>query len=222
AVVRRHGKAWAAKTGGRVEVVEYDPAGDPPAADVWVIAPARLARWAAPGELLPVPESYRERKGEYDWPTLRPLYGARLLVWGDRAYAFPLLGESPLCFYREDLLKQEKKGPPATWEEFAEIAEHFQKKSGPSLPPLPAKDDDLDREFYAVAAPFVRRAVGEREENPPPDDQAFSFHYDLKADGRTVEPSLDARGFVDALKLLRRFQAAPPTGAAPAPPPALP
>ena len=52
-MVRRHGRSWASRTGGELEVVAYDPGQGPQAglaADVWVIAPAELARWVAVGQ----------------------------------------------------------------------------------------------------------------------------------------------------------------------------
>jgi len=98
---------------------------------------------------------------------------------------------------------------PRTWQEFADIAEYFnkQKRPGidhpcPGLPPLPANDDELDREFYSIVACFAHRAIREDDPKPPPDDEVFSFHYDLE----TGAPRIKSPGFVHGLQMLRRLQ----------------
>src|SRR5216683_3226829 len=63
-VVKRFAPGWGRRSGAQVEVVAYDPKTSPLSdglADVWVIPPWQLGRWAAAGDLLPVPESFTER-----------------------------------------------------------------------------------------------------------------------------------------------------------------
>jgi len=226
-VVERYGRDWATREGVRLEVTPYEPAAGPDAvegADLWLIEPASLGRLAAADRLAPLPDEYRrERPGEeggrrYEWGTLLPLYRERLLRWGDRAYALPVLGEAPLCFYRLDLFVdpatqasfraryQRQLSPPATWEEFAGLAEFFNGRPGtsPSLPPL-GGDDEIDRQFHALAASCAVRAAGGH--NLPRDRDArgelFSFHCDFA----TGEPRVASPGFVYALRLMQRLQA---------------
>jgi multiple sugar transport system substrate-binding protein len=233
---RAQSRPWAARQQAQVEVVvgEAGAAG----ADVWVLRPAELPRWAAAGRLAPVPAALRERAGAYEWMGLLALYREQLLVWKGNAYGLPLLGEAPVCVYRSDLFadpgrkkayaaflaaRGEKAGkvarelgPPATWEEFADLAEFFRAQhpagaAGPSLPPLPEDDLTVDRLFYTVAAPYARRAVGEEEAVGAGHlDEVFSFHYDLK----TGAPRVASAGFRHALGLLGRLQACRPEGAA--------
>jgi len=239
AVVRAGARAWAARQGARVEVVAYDPRTGPEGvegADVWVVAPADLPCWAAAGGLTAVPEEYTQRQNPYAWMSLLPLYRRQLLVWDRTVSGLPLLGESPLCCFRSDLLEdpahqqafQAQYGRPlrrpkefaeVTWEEFADIADYFQRhhpsgRPAPSLPPLPADDEGLDREFYSVAACFARRAVAAAED-PGADhqDEVFSFHYDLQSGA----PRIASPGFVHALELLRRLQQYRPPGTSAAP-----
>jgi hypothetical protein len=235
-VVRNYTRGWATAAGVQVEVVRYNPEAVPdqgPPADVWILPPAQMPRWAAAGQLHPVPETYLTRRGKYDWDNIIPLYRYKLLVWDEKVYALPLLGDPWLCFYREDLFRdpqhrdafKKKYGcdlkAPVTWQEFADIAAYFdqQKRPGidrpcPSLPPLSARDADLDREFYTVATSFARRAIREDDPKPPPNVEIFSFHYDLD----TGETRIDKPGFVHALKFLQQLQKHRPAGTSPEPP----
>ena len=169
--------AWAGRCQARVETATYAPPKGPDGidgADVWVIRPAEMPRWAAAGRLVPAPQELTSVESGSGWTGLLPLYRDRLLLWDRTAYALPVRGEAPVCFYRRDLLGDagrraayeakygRKLGPPRTWDEFADIAEFFQgEPSGlvHSLPPLPQDDGALEREFYAVAACYARRAV---------------------------------------------------------------
>ena len=70
AVVEQHGgNGWGQREGAKVQVLRYEPGTEPPEADAWVIAPAELGRWAAAGQLQPVPESYL-KDGSYGWNRL--------------------------------------------------------------------------------------------------------------------------------------------------------
>jgi hypothetical protein len=238
-MVARYGQSWAAASRARVDVIPYDPHSSPEAAsaDLWIITPARLPHWAAAGKLHAVPDRLQAQGPAYAWQDLLPLYRNKLLIWDRKAYALPLLGEAFLCYYRADLLGDAKDRqsfkeqfghelpPPSlreiTWEQFQEIASFFHNRprpgSGgryPSLPPLPALDDELDREFYCVATPFARQAVEEEAKMPPPPAELFSFHYQLG----TGAPRIQTPGFVHALKLLRQLQAFRPAAAAKEPP----
>jgi multiple sugar transport system substrate-binding protein len=232
-VVRRYGQIWASRTGARIQVVAYDPAAESetgPPADLWVVSPAQMPHWANAGELWPVPETLTNGTTGYAWQNLFPLYRYKLCLWDEKVYALPLLGDVPVCFYREDLLQDaghraafrtrygHEPAPPATWQDFFQIAAYFhkQKRPGidrpcPSLPPLPESLDDLDRLFYAVAVPFARRAIREDDPHPPAAGEVFSFHYDLESGAiRIATP-----GFVRALQLLQRLQAFRPAGTVP-------
>jgi multiple sugar transport system substrate-binding protein len=230
-LVKSFSRPWASRRNVTVEVTAYDPtAGPDPAADAWVIAPAELGRWAVAGRLLPVPQELLDRTAGFGWKDLLPQY-RELLVWDRIDYAFPLLGDSPVCVYRSDLFAasghqeafRKKYGrplnPPATWEEFADIAEYFQQhaprdKFEYNLPPLSAGEDGLDRAFFSVAATYARRAIPEEEAiNAEKAEEVLSFHYDLKSG----QPRIAAPGFVHALALMRRLQACRPKEPAAAP-----
>jgi multiple sugar transport system substrate-binding protein len=232
-LLNRYKPAWTKKSGARVEIVSYTGAADSAGNDAsaWIIRPAEMPHWAASGRLAPVPAEYKAPADAYNWGGLLALYRDKLLRWADEAYGLPLLGESPLCFYRADLLADaphqqafhDKHGrdlrPPRTWDDFADIAEYFynNKESGkavPSLPPLPESVEELDYLFYAVAAPHTRRAVFQDQNLLVSDEELFSFHYNMK----TGEPRIDHAGFVHALQLLQRLQRCRPAGPHVAPP----
>jgi ABC-type glycerol-3-phosphate transport system substrate-binding protein len=234
-LVSRLAKAWAGQQQARVEVVRFDPPAAPPEADILILRPAELPTWVVRGAVLPVPDSLRTDPA-YGWSSLLPIYRAQLLLWESKPWALPLVGESPLLVYRSDLYKDQackaawrafqQKQPgrdrpilelraPASWEELAEQAEFFRQHHprgtpGPSLPPLPADDRQLDRLFYQVAAPHVRRAI--REDEPVGADhlrEVFAFHYDLE----TSQPRLAEPGFVESLELLQKLKDCRPPGA---------
>ncbi len=224
--------AWANRCQAHVETTTYtlpkglDSVAD---ADVWVIRPAEMPRWAAAGRLVPAPKESTAAESGSGWTGLLPLYRDRLLLWDRIAYALPIRGEAPVCFYRSDLLGdagrraayeakyRRKLGPPRTWDEFADIAEFFQGEPAGlahSLPPLPEDDGALEREFYAVAACCARRAVsGDESAGPERADEMFGFYYDLQ----TGRPRIDGPGFVKALALLRRLRKCRPEEASPSP-----
>ncbi|HEY7157922.1 MAG TPA: extracellular solute-binding protein [Gemmataceae bacterium] len=229
ALLHGYGQPWALRQGVKLDVRRYNPIKDPEtrsmlSADVWIIAPADLPHFAAAGVLAAVPDRYAARNNSYAWSDLLPIYRDQLILWDGVPYGLPLRGESPLCCYRDDLLKSpahqaalrkllgRDPGAPATWEQFAQLAEYFQThgpdgRAAPSLPPLPRDDDALDRLFYTVAAGYARRAVpADEARGAGHQDDVFSFHYDLQ----TGQPRIAAPGFVYALKLLQRLQACRP------------
>jgi multiple sugar transport system substrate-binding protein len=231
ALLRSRGRSWAQHQGVNIAIEMYDPSKDTQPqslssepADVWIISPADVPRWAADGRLVSLPPTYKALENPLAWSDFLPTWREQLVQWDDKAYALPLIGEAPLCCYRADLLKAPDHGSalgrlfgkdlngPVTWEQFVQLAEYFRDKGvagkpGPSLPPLPRADADLDRLFYTVAAGFARRAIRHDDERGAyqPDD-VFSFHYNFE----TGQPRIDAPGFVHALKLLQRLQACRP------------
>jgi multiple sugar transport system substrate-binding protein len=225
ATVARHSRAWAARNGAHVETVPYGPQADPaPATDAWIIEAADLPRWANAGRLCPLPDSYQSLSpsNSYEWGDVLPLYRSLLLQYAGKIYGVPLRGDTLLCFYRNDLLRDPKEqlafkdkygralGPPATWDEFAEVAEFFDGRrtdrtgvAQRGLTPLPAESAALAREFYAIAAPHVVRTVGEGSRKQPFAEDALTFQFDYA----TGQPNINAPGFGQALRLLQRLQA---------------
>jgi hypothetical protein len=234
-LVRTQSRVWQSRQEAGVEPVEYGPATGPAGlagADVWVIPTADLPYHVAAGEVVALPEDPFTRRGSsFEWSSLLPAYREQLLLWESKPFAVPLVGEAPVCVYRADLYAdlavqakyrafQKGRGPirelrpPVTWQEFASQAEFFQSHhpsgKGPSLPPLPASVEALDRLFYSVAASYARRAVlPDEHRRADYRQELFAFHYDLSDQ---CEPRIATEGFVEALELLIRLQKCRPSG----------
>lgn len=229
ALPRRALQSWARRQNAALDFQAYASTDQTPHdADIWIIAPAELPHWADAHQLTPLPQRYLARDNPLAWNDLLPALREQLLLWEGTPYGLPMVGEAPLCCYRRDLLQapahrealrklfgRDLDGPN-TWEQFVRLAEYFHEhgidgKPGPSLPPLPRDDADLDRLFYTIAACFARRAVpNDRTHQADRDNDLFSFHYDIK----TGQPRLAAPGFVHALRLMQRMQACRPTESA--------
>src|SRR5260370_19132241 len=215
------GRGWSTREGTKIDIVPYGDPGEldrSDFADIVVCKPSQLPSWASKEKLLPVPKAFLQDQRQ-NWSDLLPLFRDKFLVWNRPTYGFALLGEAPLCFYRRDLLDDatyqqafQRKyhhalTPPATWEQFQEISEYFSSNWQPgqtiaTLPPLPGNDDDLESEFYAVAASNARHVFDQDAQNTEIQAEVFSFHYDL----RTRKPRIAGPGFVHALKLLQDLQ----------------
>jgi multiple sugar transport system substrate-binding protein len=173
-----------------------------------------------------VPAEYLQPGHRYAWLDILPVYRHKLLTWDGKVYGLPLLGDAPLCYFRADWLRdadnvaafKTKHGreltPPKTWDEFAEIAAFFNgrptaddKQTVNGLPPVPAQDEGIDREFYSMAAAFARLGIREDDKQPPPDEEIFSFHYDItNGEMRITKP-----GFTAALGMFERLRKYRPT-----------
>jgi ABC-type glycerol-3-phosphate transport system substrate-binding protein len=228
-MLERHGRTWADRSGGQVQLVAADAG-----ADVRVFAPHDLGRLVSRGELAPLSLAPIKGQDAFEFSQILRHEVERNMDWGGKTYAMPLLGESIVCVYRSDLLEdakhktalnklfQEKLRHPrrsvglATWQEFALIAEYFAAQSGwaagapvpnQSLPPLPASAGDLERDFHLVAAPFVREAINLEKSSTLTNDEKTNLLFSYQFDADTGEPLIGRPGFVAALKLMQRLQA---------------
>jgi ABC-type glycerol-3-phosphate transport system substrate-binding protein len=211
----RAGAQWANAAGAEPPTFRPVPAGPDAVADadIVVIRPWDLGRWAAAG-VQPVPEAVW-RDSAFQAGDLFPVVKDKLLVWGDRRpVALPLTAAARVIVFHTGKVKT----APQTWQDFAAAAEAARKAAGdkPSLPPLPADADDLDALFFDVAAPLARMALNDEKFRTgggiKPDEflRLSSFLADLH-DGR---PLVAEPGFVAALELLQRLQKCRPPGTA--------
>jgi hypothetical protein len=127
-LLARHGAAWAKAAGATLAVAP--PAGDWPAADLVLMPPAELPRWAAAGKARPLPQPDEAA-------VLMPLYRVWLLRWEGTAFGLPVLGDGPVCLARTEVYAdpatrrafeerhQRPLHPPETWDDFADQAAFF-------------------------------------------------------------------------------------------------
>ena len=108
---RSHGQSWAMRQGVKIAIDLYENTNDParpsqPAtsADIWIIAPGRSARTGptqASSRRCPTPT--RRPIIGLSWSELLPMFREHLVQWEGKSYGLPIVGESPLCFYRAGL-----------------------------------------------------------------------------------------------------------------------
>ena len=189
-------RSWAVRSGAKIEILEHEWNGT---ADVGLIAPADLARWAEPGKLAEVPTHIKNPTSPYQWDDLLPVYSVRLTNWNDRTYALPVVAEGLVTIYRKDLFDG-KNGrpdkPPAAWEDFLTYAPALGEKY---LLPLPRDPEVLGAEFFSAAACHDRLAVGRIAGGALPKDDFFAFQFDPS----TGKPRLDAPAFRFTATLFR-------------------
>src|SRR5262245_59782971 len=92
--LRLLGRPWAARQQATLAFLPYDRARGPDTvskADVWIIRPTELPRWAAAGKLTVLPGSISA-----SITGLLPVYRT-VLRWDGRAHGVPVLGESLLA-----------------------------------------------------------------------------------------------------------------------------
>lgn len=199
-LVRQLGRSWANRNGAEVRVAETPFDGT---ADVGLIRPDDLPRWAEPGRLLEVPAELKDPANPFRWDDLLRPYAVRLTTWGDRTYALPVLGEGMVLVYRKDAFDGKDgrpAAPPASWDDLAAAAQAL----GPgSLPPLPASADRLLAEFFTAAASYDRPAVGRLGTGGLLREDFFTFQFDPT----TGNPRLDAPAFVHVAGLFQQMQA---------------
>jgi len=233
-LLRRHGENWKELSGASVEIVSADSA-----ADIRLLSSAEMPHCVQAGKLGSIPPAALEASAFESGQLLR-IYRYRLMDWDHKTYAIPVLGDSLVLVYRADLLElpQHKKSleerlhhpmrpnGPATWQEWALIAEYFSQQANwtedetpkatprPSWPPLPASAADLDREFHAVAASFVRPRVNQEKLDALPQADRDRVLYDYHFDVGTGEPWIQSPGFLAALKFLQKVHKLRPRAAA--------
>lgn len=202
--------AWRSRTGAQLQTVE------PETADVVIIPVGELGRWVANRAILAIPEDFRNSAHTLQWSRLLSVWSDRLASWGGTAYGIPLAGESYVLAYRSDRLAELSKRlnrtipPPATWEDYAEVAELFLANDKASLPVL--NDEQALREFHFIAACFERLALSGTDFNKQMHSggikdsstvSMLSFHHDVE----TSEPRIQGPAFVEAAKLFKRLAA---------------
>jgi len=198
-LARQLARSWAARSGAEIKILvdSYDGT-----ADIGLIPPADVPRWAVAGRLAEVPTAFKDPASVYRWDDVLPIHTVRLTNWDNRTYALPVVGEGMVLVYRTDLFDG-KEGrpaqPPTTWDELLDAAKAL---GGSSLPPVPAGADRLLAEFFAAAACFDRPAVGRLQGGGMITKEFFAFQFDPA----TGDPRLNAPAFAHVARLFQQMQ----------------
>ncbi|MCX7700388.1 MAG: extracellular solute-binding protein [Gemmataceae bacterium] len=238
-ILKRHGTYWERLSGARIERVAPDSA-----CDVILFRPWETGRLVS--QLAPIDVAALRSVESYEYSLLLRQQVEHTLDWGGRTYALPVVGESLVMIFRSDLLGDPKHSEhlpvrmrarsnragrpvgPTTWQELAAVAEYFAQQSDwgpgnaaavprPTLPPLPEDDDELDREFHALAASFVRPMTNSERASSLSERMRTALFFNYQFDADTGEAMIDMPGFVAALAMMQRLQAlrGPSTGEKP-------
>jgi multiple sugar transport system substrate-binding protein len=62
---------------------------------------------------------------DLQWEDVAPFYRNYHTTYGGRIYTIPLDGDFMMLYYRKDLLEQVQVRPPATWQEYLQVAARF-------------------------------------------------------------------------------------------------
>jgi len=203
-LVRQLGRSWTIRSGGRVEVLDTPWDGS---ADVGLVVPAEMPRWAAARKLAEVPTRItRPVDHPYRWDDVLRDYRERLLDWGGTTYALPVTGEGMVLAYRKDAFDGKDGRPstlPVTWDGLLETARTLNRQFGKCLPPVPAGRDRLAAEIFAAAACYDRPAVGRLTGEVPRED-FFAFQFD-PTKGAKGQPRLTAPAFIHVANLFHEM-----------------
>lgn len=198
-------RSWAVRNGVNVKVSDEPWDGN---ADIGLIPPSELARWAESRTLAVAPSEIKHATHAYRWEDLLLPYSVRLTSWREHTYALPVIAEGMVLVYRKDLfdgMNGRPTSPPKTWDDLLEYPSLGEKY----LPPSPTDPEVLAAEFFSAAACYDRPAVGRIGGGELIGEEFVAFQFDPK----TGNPRLDAPSFQHVAKLfqnlMRRRCAAP-------------
>src|SRR5262245_29391307 len=204
--VQRLAKAWSTRSGCDVRVLDTAWDGT---ADIGLVAPAEISRWPESAQLIAAP-SYFTPTPPYRWDDVLSTYARTLMVWRNRTYALPIIGEEMVLAYRTDVFDGIDGRPgiaPATWDDLLALAGKYFKE--PYLPPVPRTSERLLAEYFAAAACYDRPAIGRLAPGALPSEEFFAFQFDVPArDSQaapTGEPRLERPAFRHVADLFRRM-----------------
>ncbi len=207
--IARRAAAWQARTGAIVHVSTVQDC------DIVIVPPGELGARVARRDAIPVPGEIRNSAHALQWSRFLSIWSDRLASWGGEPHGVPLAGECYVLAYRADKFADgaAKFGrpiaPPATWEDYAELAELFARDGTPSLTALPRDADRALREFHFVAACYDRLSLSGTDfnnliQNPAIRETStvsmLSFHHDAVSG----EPRLKRPAFAAAAKWYQR------------------
>lgn len=167
-----------------------------PPVDAVVYPVGLLGTLAEREQIVPLPDSVWNSE-RLDRRTLLEVPRKREAVWGEKTYAIPFGSPTPVLLYRADVFERLKLTPPASWQEFQQVAERLgAREELGELAPAASESWNGVLEPLAAgsAAPalLLRAAAYVRHRN----------QYSTLFDFITMEPLIESPPFVKALEEL--------------------
>jgi multiple sugar transport system substrate-binding protein len=136
--LQRRGPDFTALTGAKINVIIVpfsdlyqkiltDAATGTNAFDAWVFAPQWMVDYITPGYMEDLTDRIKADQA-IQWDDIAPFFRNFSAMYNGRIYTIPLDGDFHMVYYRTDLLEQEGMQPPATWEDYLNIAAFFHGK----------------------------------------------------------------------------------------------
>ncbi len=211
--VKNRTASWASEHKVAVKI-ETRPVAEVPAADAAIVPASDLGGLAADGKLAVLPARVRQGDHELKWIQIAEPFRKSLSGWGGDVVGIPIVGDGLVLVYRADRFADpthrqnfrrlpnhagRELAPPATWEEYLEIAAFFASaEKKPSLPPLPSNPSRLVTDFCQIAACYDRKSQTPTEiagaGRTGVEESSFAFQLDLA----TGDPLLTRPAFLEA------------------------
>jgi multiple sugar transport system substrate-binding protein len=95
--------------------------------DAFVFDPQWMGDYVPPGYLEDLTDRV-QNDSSLQWNDIAPFFRDFSATFKGRVYTIPLDGDFQMVYYRTDLLQKDGLQPPATWQDYINIAQHFQGK----------------------------------------------------------------------------------------------
>src|SRR5467141_493697 len=95
--------------------------------DATVFDPQWMGDYVPPGYLEDLTDRVKN-DSTLQWDDIAPFFRDFSATFKGKVYTIPLDGDFQMVYYRKDLLQKDGLQPPATWDDYISIAQHFQGK----------------------------------------------------------------------------------------------
>src|SRR3989475_1759112 len=95
--------------------------------DATVFDPQWMGDYVPPGYLEDLTDRV-QKDSALQWNDIAPFFRDFSATFKGKVYTIPLDGDFQMVYYRKDILQRDGLQPPATWDDYISIAQHFQGK----------------------------------------------------------------------------------------------
>jgi multiple sugar transport system substrate-binding protein len=136
--LQRRGPDFEKLTGAKVQVITVpfsdlyqkiltDAATKTNSYDAYVFDPQWMGDFVPPGYLEDLTDRVKN-DAALQWDDIAPFFRDFSATFKGKVYTIPLDGDFQMVYYRTDLLQKDGLQPPQTWDDYINIAQHFQGK----------------------------------------------------------------------------------------------